>query len=422
MQSRSIIYILILFTIIASLVFFYLNESNAIMQYRPLELPCDMNKSIDCDSSSFIVLKRNTNEIGAKLAIIEFNEQGRLYDSTLKNKTLEKIRKTIKSSERKILIVAFIHGWHHNASPDSKNLKEFQKLLVRIQNEENKIFNSDSLVGMPREVLGVYLGWQGKVTENPVAEYFSFKSRKSKAIKTGRISIRNAIEELIELRNISPQNRIVLVGHSFGGAALFSAIESNLIKSISQHHDRYLLPDLSIIINPAIEAAKFENLQNLIKTKSKNFKNDQSLLLASFTSDNDNALSGAFPVAMRLSYFDKFKGFNKNDITKTAIGCYEPYSSHLLSIKESSNQYNSISNSTFNAGVNSWSNFRTNHCFDFKFDNFTLSNKLKTDCFPSPFINVKVNQNIIGDHNSIWENSFTYFIRGLIGMEFSFKK
>jgi hypothetical protein len=106
-------------------------------------------------------------EDGYKAAFIEFGEQGSYQDPTQLKNALDLIQNTTKP-----LVITYVHGWQNNV--ESGDVGKFESLLARL-NRAPAIRN----VGF--HVVGVYLGWRGKLTPVPVLKEISFWNRKATA-------------------------------------------------------------------------------------------------------------------------------------------------------------------------------------------------------------------------------------------------
>lgn len=101
------------------------------------------------------------------LAFIEFGEQGSYQDPTQLENALALIKETPKP-----LVVTYVHGWQNNAkSGDAETFSRFLQQLTQSEIVRTSHFN----------VVGVYLGWRGRLTSVPVAKELTFFSRRAAA-------------------------------------------------------------------------------------------------------------------------------------------------------------------------------------------------------------------------------------------------
>ena len=116
----------------------------------------------------------------------------------------------------------------------------------------------------PRKLVGVYAGWRGlSATLEPFKE-LSFWERKSTAHKVGGYG---AITELlVDLEHLqqagndslaanAPRTELIIVGHSFGGAAVYSAISeivtARFVDTVKHGVPLKPLGDQVILLDPA---------------------------------------------------------------------------------------------------------------------------------------------------------------------------
>jgi len=106
-------------------------------------------------------------ENGYKIAFIEFGEQGSYQDPTQLKNALDLIQNTERP-----LVITYVHGWQNNVESD--DVKNFESLLARLN-------RASAIRDVGFHVVGVYLGWRGKLTPVPVLKELSFWNRKATA-------------------------------------------------------------------------------------------------------------------------------------------------------------------------------------------------------------------------------------------------
>jgi len=235
------------------------------------------------------------------LSFIEFTERGNLFDRSSSQRVLKHIQQQAKT-EQGAAVFVFVHGWKHNANHDDSNVVQFREFLSRAAENE--------VVGK-RKVIGLYLGWRGAFTNVPVLKETTYWTRKSVAEEVGAGGATEVFARLhqILVAQTGDQNRYknsyVIIGHSFGGAIVLSALHDVLLKdlvaaSTSLSHDP--LPcekinrfaDALILLNPAIEANKVVLLKEAAARCV--FGKDQAPLMHVLSSDGDNATRVFFPL------------------------------------------------------------------------------------------------------------------------------
>ncbi|KVV10234.1 hypothetical protein WK77_12400 [Burkholderia ubonensis] len=105
-----------------------------------------------------------------RLAYLEYDQDGHRYDPHQKTAIVDEIRR-VGASGKKLLIVTYVHGRHHNASEASSNARDFPLLLARYADglRRANLANTD--------VFGVYVGWPGEITTAPTLTTLSIGNR-----------------------------------------------------------------------------------------------------------------------------------------------------------------------------------------------------------------------------------------------------
>lgn len=272
-----------------------------------------------------------------ELHFVEFDDQGWLYPeisasgdrlvtepSRQIDHLMERIRQLL-DQQKDLSIIVFVHGWKHGAQLEDPNVVEFRTLLHSLGNLENSR-------PRPRKVVGVYVAWRGKSWEvsDPMLS-LSFWARKEAA---KRVSLGSARELFARLRAIRrhydqsapgepttgaaseqaehpPRIRMLMIGHSFGGLILYSAMSGSLIEALTAQQDLKNCEngedvadrpaDMIVLINPAFEASRYEALYHVaLHYKPTQF---QPPLFVSVTSTADWATGIAFPVGRSVNAF-----------------------------------------------------------------------------------------------------------------------
>lgn len=371
------------------------------------------------------------NDRNAEIGFIEFNDHGFQKDQeAVKNIFTNLSSMSSDTNVSPLLLVVFIHGWHHNASPDDINVKSFENFLRNLQYEEDNI----SFSSTKRQVVGIYIGWRGESNES-IFSPLTYRSRKMAGLRVGQYGVQEILAELNLIRKEDPKSRLVSIGHSFGGGVLYSSVMQNLVDSVVSAKPKDMvgnLPvidkaygDLVILMNPALEAARVEVLNRRLSEIAK-FNECQPLVLASFTSQYDTALSDAFPKGQAIFFRDDKKVAEADDyeaLVTTSYGNETNFRTHELECSDC--VYNEapkfLTVDQYRQAFSGWGEFRTNENSKFIVDNVKLSHFSGSHIKPgSPITNVYVKgANLIADHNAIWGGEFSKFARALIGMEFA---
>ncbi|GGO75474.1 hypothetical protein GCM10011348_00350 [Marinobacterium nitratireducens] len=324
-------------------------------QYRPDYAPCQLADAGDrarCAGHSRQRVSVPGGD-GYSLSFIEFDDQGSLWDRTQMSAALDTLAEDATRGE--LLLVVFVHGWKHSAAPGDPNIETFRQVLQRISANETYMAG---LTGQPlRKVAGVYLGWRGGSVPLPWLENLTFWNRKKTAEKVGHGDVTEVLSRLEKLKRDRGSIdgdygavRLVVVGHSFGGLVVQTALSQILANRFvvttgpdGVQGDVENFGDLVVQINPAFEAQLYASLRDMSSERGTYFES-QLPVLAILTSEADNATRYAFPAGRRVStLFEKtrqverwngatqdYDSIDEGDANVTAVGHFRPYRTHRL--------------------------------------------------------------------------------------------
>ena len=237
-----------------------------------------------------------------RLAVVEFDDQGRCHDRGQMDGVAGELDGLAARGEDAILL-AFVHGWKHDARSDDPNLTAFRALLGEVVRQEAAMAAGRSI--RPRPVLGVFVGWRGLSDYglgDAVADA-TFWGRQAAAQRVATGSVRELFGRLRRYRNDrlahdgSPL--LVVAGHSFGGLIVFSALAQSLIEAASAPPGE-LVPsfaDLVLLVNPAIEGARYLPVYDLVHSPA--FARRTTAQLPVFLcaqAENDQPIGTWFPI------------------------------------------------------------------------------------------------------------------------------
>lgn len=394
----------------------------------------------NCDSNA---LQQQAVEGGASylLGFIEFDDQGQLWSRKQMNAVIDKL--WAESASKDLLMVVFVHGWQHNAAPDDKNIATFQKVLAQLSADEKRL---SEVSGKPaRQVAGVYLGWRGESITVPLVKNITFWDRKSTAEKVGHGGVTEVLSRLEQIKttkdSIQANNatRLVVVGHSFGGAIVHTALAQVLaLRNIQTTGPAGTASDvkgfgsLVVLMNPAFEAGQFTPLSDMSVERGKDgYFKSQLPVIAILTSEADYATRFAFPAGRRLSTLfenthpgQRYNGVTKQDETisqdkanVTAVGHFGPYRTHKLypqqqllrsSVEEPSSE-KSVRSAI--AAAAAWENDAQGSKISMA--DLTLE-RTSTSAGRNPYLVIQVDRNLIEDHNDIDDPRIIDFVKQLI--------
>lgn len=285
------------------------------------------------------------------LHIIEFDDQGWPYPkgeskdnaspSFRIDCAIADIARPLEAHGQKVLVLVYVHGWHHAASPDDADLAQFRKTLQAQVRQHGK----------ERKVIGIYVGWNGAELDLPLLKWTTLWRRKNAAHHVAEGSVRELFARIHTLRNRWNRNKVaeainihtckrvqnadsgpdcpirtIMVGHSFGAWILYVSTAPYVIQTLAA--GSYILPeditakiranadagetkeypdtdrergiaDLIVLLNPAFEATRYNAVFNAALTYRK--LRFEPPLLVTVTSEADQATRTWFPIARTIS-------------------------------------------------------------------------------------------------------------------------
>lgn len=393
----------------------------------------------DCETHALQQLP-SSQEANYLLGFIEFDDQGTLWDRKQMSSVLDKL--TTEAASKDLLIVVFVHGWKHSASPGDKNIETFRKVLASLS--EAEAYQSRIHKQPARRVAGVYLGWRGGSINVPWLENLTFWDRKNTAQKVGDGGVGEVLNrlELIKRDKDSTvadasNTRLVVVGHSFGGAMVNAAINQvlergfiNTVGPAGVQTDAAGFGNLVVLINPAFEAQLLSPLSDMAAERGSYFPS-QLPILAQLTSEADWATRLAFPIGRWFStLFEKDRelqrwnatartneAIDQNKANITSIGHFEPYRTHRLypTDNKAREQLTELSTEAsarlFNASSATWANDKPGSQIPFE---GLMLERTHNSAGRNPYLMVYVDKHLIRDHNDIDDPRVIEFIKQLI--------
>lgn len=258
---------------------------------------------------------------GRCINIVEFDEFGNAENRRQFNNGLL-AAKTV--AEQNGVVIVYIHGWHHNAKVGDKDITNFHKLLSKVK-------------GKP--VAGIYVGWRGESIDSNsipgiVPSYgLTFWERKNTAHDIGNAgAVAELIRTLSDIRSRT-DSRLLVIGHSFGGAMLYSAMSDAIAEQIRrdcQLNSGYTpIADMVVLVNPAVEAMRLRPLYSF--ARGFEYPDGQKPRLVILTTKADFPTRVLFRIGRHLgTAFHSYPNGAYKEQDVTAIGHYFPYITHQL--------------------------------------------------------------------------------------------
>jgi pimeloyl-ACP methyl ester carboxylesterase len=377
------------------------------------------------------------------LGFVEFDDQGQLWDRRQLRQVVGQVNTLAANQD--LLMVVFVHGWKHSAQVGDSNIASFRESLRRLSALESAI--SVRTGSPPRAVVGIYLGWRGGSVSLPGLKELTFWERKNTAHKVGRggatelfsrLELVQKTKRALSLADGKPnRTRYVVVGHSFGGALVFSAVSEILENGFVQTHGPDAVvsgavgfADLVVLINPAFEAARYSTLSDMAIERRRYFQ-DQLPVFVVLTSEDDGATGVAFPMGRWFSTlfetereaqrFNPVLGENETidqgSANMTALGHFDPYLTHYLRARDTlaDREHDAVDLSaevqTFVEASKGWEADKSGSRIPFE---GAVLERTESSAGRNPYLNIRVDGELIRDHNDIYDPRIASFIRQLI--------
>lgn len=354
------------------------------------------------------------------VGFVEFDDQGYLRRPDLKEQLMAHVRKL--AQDRPLLIAVFAHGWKHNADAADGNVQAFNHLLLKLAAADAAV-----CVNAPcqkRQVVGIYVGWRGLSNRMEPFNTLTFWGRKGRAHRVGGDGVTEVLAELAKIKTTkrvgedAQQSRLIVTGHSFGGAVIYNAVNQMLIRDTAFLNQRRVarnVADLIVLVNPAFEAARFHSIQR--KAAGFTFQPKQKPILAIFTSEADIATKRAFPAGRTLAtLFSEHRDAEQRRENVQAIGHYPPFQTHTLTLRRG----NSVTPAELEDVACAWKAYSSGDTDRWDAGTVALTRLAPPDSGSrrfNPYMVASVEKGIISGHNDIWGEQFSDFLYRFVAVQ-----
>ena len=281
------------------------------------------------------------------LAFVEFDDQGRLWN----REEMELLDRTLAAETQRpdtegVAIIFFAHGWQHDARVCDMNVTCFRAFLAEIAGDLAGAGRFAREGVRPPRLVGIYAGWRGRSVSVPVLRTLSFWSRKKAAERIGAgelVEVLTHLDGFVRDENAKGRNRAALniIGHSFGGTAIYTAL-ANVLKTrlVEAGHRRGKVPvdqnvvegfgNLVVLVNPAFEASLYAPLDELVADVGPCARR-QTPVLVVVGSESDFPNRTWFRLGRAIDTLLQRTGpRSTRKLLTTAVGAYEPFITHWL--------------------------------------------------------------------------------------------
>lgn len=234
---------------------------------------------------------------GSPVQIVELDEQGDPWD----RRQLDQAVAGIRASKKAPLVITYVHGWRHDATPDDTDLQMFRTFLDQLQTSSPQMRKF--------QVHGVYVGWRGaSVHEAKMLKGLNilwagptFFGRRLQTDRIARVPLTNT---LLRLTQASRQHKLkgksVIVGHSFGARVVEQAMAQAIVtqSALSAPGQPMAMPaDLIFLINQASESLTARQL----KIALINWPKGTPPAIVAMTSATDYATGNYWPIGLNAA-------------------------------------------------------------------------------------------------------------------------
>lgn len=312
---------------------------------------------------------------GFMVGFVEFDDQGWIFNHEQLEAVQRHIENAVKVNDppaRPAIIVSFTHGWRHTAAAcdrDAVCFREVLRGLAVYETERARLCSekaarnqrtSDPLC-VRRDVIGVMTGWRGApigqragLLENlNVASFYSRKRTAHLIGQSGYVS--TLVGWLNQLDDRLPENsRLILAGHSFGGAMLFSSVAGVLNQQVAEARyqpgrrltdcntfDPEGVGDLVVLLNPAFEALRYSSIDD--RTNDLKDCRPRRTVMLTLASETDRYNGFWFSVGRGLAtLFQRFPSPKQRSQAVRAVGHFEDFRTHQLAENRSTIETRSL--------------------------------------------------------------------------------
>lgn len=328
---------------------------------------------------------------------VEFDDEGWLYEPHGQPTQIQVVQKKLKDElndprydNTDFLVVAFVHGWHHNAHDTDCNVREFRAML-KVANTRYAAEAAKDSTMLRRRIIGVYAGWRGESIDIDRINVSTVLDRRNAAERVAKGDVRELFAQLRRLQIGESQKRdsagramradrmrTVVIGHSFGGLIAFHGLSPAVLNELAltkpevdqgclptvyrapavqlQNGVRVakveaaastkdktapVFPDMLVLINPAFEGTRFESLHALMRPSGGCIYPEDRPKVVVVTADNDQATGAIFHAGRKLlTLLEAYpregdsdaKVSRERDANTHAIGFTQAYPTHRLCV------------------------------------------------------------------------------------------
>lgn len=309
------------------------------------------------------------------IGFAEYSDQGWEYNAGVQRKALiKKLDTDMRKPEvanATLVNVVFIHGWHHSAHDDDCNVNEFRAMIHQLNADFQQTSSAPNATDAPMQFRfnGVYVAWRGDSLTLPALRHATVFDRRVAAEHVAKGAVRELFADLRHLelddeethssaRHPKGRVRTIVIGHSFGGLIAFHSLSPGFINDLSLSRQlesdvqtvagcskaaasRRFWPDMTILINPAFEASRFQAVSDVARTALPCKDENPRPKMVVVTADNDIPTGKIYPVFRTIaSIFEQYDATSdvseglEREANIHVIGFVKRFQSHRLALEK----------------------------------------------------------------------------------------
>lgn len=364
--------------------------------------------------------------------VLQVDDEGNFWNKEDENRIINIIKNEVKN--KNTIVIVFVHGWHHNADPYDTNARDFALSLKKTRallndsssdvvgpyTQSRKILTGTSDVN----VIGLYVGWRGRSLPMPL-NFSTFWGRKRAAERVGSGDLKSFLMKLNGIYRERSDARLysantpfmglVTFGHSFGGQVVFKAVAETIKKELAENKTGPLqgFGDLTVLVNPALEAAQYEDIHQIASRRS--YPSSQSPVFLVVSSQGDWARKWAFPIGRALGSISRSKPDDERwPLWGKALGEYKSQRTHAITVRLKDplieQSFDPVEYSKNPCKVAKWDLSAAK-----KYGNVDFR-PLSPDRQYNPFIVAYTDNDLVIGHSGVFEDSLRNFINDFVAL------
>ena len=236
------------------------------------------------------------------LGFVDVDDQGNFWSEAQVGYVVDQLTRTRAAGEvdAPTLFIVYVPGWTHSSWACDSHVRNFRRSLEMVAKRERA--EAALAHRAPREVKGLYFGWQG---------HGDFLGRKAAADRAGRsagVALLARLGPYLQTLRDDPHSASLLVGQSLGAAVLNETVAAHFLTELAEVRggaDKAIVGPASLVVylNPAFEASRFVPIHTMWEDAiaAGQIRSEQTTQLIVYQTEGDRAVEDLFPTVVPLS-------------------------------------------------------------------------------------------------------------------------